>query len=85
MIGAMVNRGRRGFLERSTKRFQENAERAGPSAAASYSLIGAILMLGGIGYLVDRWCGTSHWFLLAGLVLGLIVGFYQLARTVWRK
>jgi F0F1-type ATP synthase assembly protein I len=81
----MIRHQDRGFLERSTKQFQESVERAGPSAVASYTLIGAIFMLGGIGFLIDRWRGTSPWFLLAGLALGLIVGFYQLAKTVFRK
>jgi len=51
----------------------------------SYTLIGAIMLLGGIGYAVDLWWGTSPWFLLAGLLLGLIVGFYELARTVFKR
>ena len=51
---------------------------------ASYTLIGAILLLGGIGYALDRWAGTTPWFLLAGLIMGIIVGFYELAKTVWR-
>ena len=65
--------------------FQETVRKSGPAAMGSYSLIGAILLLGGIGYAIDQWRGTSHWFLLAGLVLGLIVGFYELARTVFKR
>jgi F0F1-type ATP synthase assembly protein I len=80
----MARRDREPFLARSARRFQENVERAGPAAGASYSLIGAILLLGGVGYAVDRWRGTSPWGLLVGLALGLIVGFYELAMTVWR-
>jgi F0F1-type ATP synthase assembly protein I len=72
-------------LARSAKALQENAEQAGPAANASYTLIGAIIVLGGIGYAVDKWRGTSPWFLLGGLLLGLVVGFYELARTVWKK
>jgi F0F1-type ATP synthase assembly protein I len=72
-----------GPLERAAKAFQENVTRSGPVAAASYTLIGAIILLGGIGYAVDSWRGTTPWFLLGGLLLGLIVGFYELARTVW--
>jgi F0F1-type ATP synthase assembly protein I len=73
------------FLARSLKYLQENIRRSGPAAGASYTLIGAILLLGAIGYALDRWLSTSPWFLLAGLLLGLIVGFYELARTVWRR
>jgi len=76
---------RGGDLQRSLNAFQENIRRAGPAALAGYTLIGAILLLGGIGYAIDRWRGTSHWFLLAGLLAGLVVGFYELARTVWRS
>ena len=59
--------------------------RSGPAAMASYTLIGAIILLGGIGYAIDTWQGTSPWFLLGGLMLGLIVGFYELAKTIWRS
>ena len=65
--------------------FQETVRKSGPAAMGSYTLIGAIILLGGIGYAVDRWRGTSPWFLLAGLVLGLIVGFYELAKTVFKR
>ncbi len=73
------------FLERSLKYLQENLRRSGPAAAAGYSLMGAILLLGGIGYALDAWRGTSPWFLLSGLLLGLVVGFLELARIVFRK
>ena len=76
---------RSSYLARSLKALQENVERSGPAAGASYTLIGAIVLFGGVGYLVDRWGGTAPWFLLAGLLLGLVVGFYGLARTIWRQ
>ena len=72
-------------LERSARSFQENVTKAAPLAAASYTLIGAILLLGFIGYGIDQWRGTSPWFLLGGLFLGIVVGFYDLARVVWRR
>lgn len=67
------------------RRFQENVAKAGPSAAASYTLIGAIILFGAVGYALDRWWGTSPGFLVAGLILGLIVGFVDLALAVWKK
>jgi F0F1-type ATP synthase assembly protein I len=51
---------------------------------ASYTLIGAILLFGAIGYALDWWLQTGHKFLLGGLLLGIIVGFYELAKSVWR-
>ena len=65
--------------------FQEQVQKSGSAASASYGLIGAILLLGGLGYGFDAWRGTAPWGLVAGLLLGLVVGFYGLAKTVWRK
>lgn len=73
------------FLAKSLQRMQENLRRAGPAAAASYTLIGAILLLGGIGFVIDRWQGTEPWFLLGGALLGIIVGFYELAKAIWNR
>tara|TARA_B110000263_G_scaffold246550_1_gene257757 strand:- start:1103 stop:1348 length:246 start_codon:yes stop_codon:yes gene_type:complete len=74
------------FLARSFGVLQENVRRAGPAAAAGYTLIGAIAVLGGAGHLIDRWVETSSpWFLLCGMLLGVVVGFYELAKTVWKK
>ena len=76
----------RGFpTARSVESLQDNVSRSGPVAAASYTLVGGIVLLGGIGYAIDSWRGTSPWFLLAGLLLGIVVGFYELVRTVYRK
>ena len=73
------------FLARSADELQKNAERAGPAAGASYSLIGAIILLGGLGYAIDYWRGTSPWFLVGGFVLGIVVGMWELAKTVFRR
>jgi F0F1-type ATP synthase assembly protein I len=73
------------FLARSMKFLQENLRRSGPAVTAGYTLIGAILLLGAIGYAVDSWKGTSPWFLLTGLLLGMVVGFYELVKIALRK
>ena len=72
-------------MARSLRYMQENMRRAGPAASASYTLLGAILLLGGIGYAVDRSQETTPWFLLLGLLVGLVVGFYELAKAVWKR
>jgi F0F1-type ATP synthase assembly protein I len=69
---------------RSVQVFQENVNRAGPAAAASYSLIGAIVVLGGAGYAADRWLDSAPWGAFIGLMLGLVVGFYELVKAVRR-
>lgn len=76
---------RRALLARSLQTLQENLRRSGPAATASYTLIGAIVLLGGIGYALDRWLGTSPWSLFTGLMAGIVVGFYELAKQVWRR
>ena len=88
MFGPRKNRREgtsRGLVSGSSlKALQATISKSGPAASVSYTLIGAILLLGGIGYALDEWLGTSPWLLFGGLVLGLVVGFYELARTIWR-
>jgi F0F1-type ATP synthase assembly protein I len=81
----MARKDPKSLLERSAKALQENAQQSGPAAGASYTMIGALLLLGGVGYAIDRWRGTSPWFLVGGLFLGVIVGLYEVARTVWHR
>jgi F0F1-type ATP synthase assembly protein I len=81
----MAEKEREPFLSRSLKSMQDNIIKAGPAASAGYTLIGAILFLGGIGYAIDAWRGTSPWFLVSGLLLGIIVGFFELARMMWPR
>jgi ATP synthase protein I len=72
-------------FSRSAKSLQENAQNAGTAAGASYTLIGAIIVLGGLGYAWDRWQGSAPWGLLIGLLLGIVVGFYDLVKTTWPR
>jgi F0F1-type ATP synthase assembly protein I len=69
----------------AAKSLQANASRSGSAAAASYTLIGAIVLLGGLGYGFDAWRGTSPWGVFTGLILGIVVGFYELIKTMWRR
>jgi F0F1-type ATP synthase assembly protein I len=71
-------------LQQAMRAFQENVQRAGPAATASYTLIGGILLLGGLGYAADEWWQTSPWFLLTGLLLGMAAGFYAIVKSTWR-
>jgi F0F1-type ATP synthase assembly protein I len=72
-------------FKRSAESLQDNVRRAGPAAGASYTLIGAIVLLGGLGYVIDQWQGTRPWGLFVGLIVGLLVGFYELAKVVWHR
>ena len=77
----MAKKDSRFSFGRSIQVFQENVSRAGPAATASYSLVGAIVVLGGVGYAVDRWLGSAPWGAFGGLMLGLVVGFYELVKA----
>ncbi|NQV38815.1 MAG: AtpZ/AtpI family protein [Candidatus Marinimicrobia bacterium] len=72
------------FLARSFEYFQKIVRQSGPAASASYTLIGAIILLGGIGYVLDIVYGWSPFGLLSGLILGIIVGFYELIKVIWK-
>ena len=72
-------------FKRSAESLQDNVRRAGPAAGASYTLIGAIILLGGIGYGLDQWQGTAPWGVFTGLMLGIVVGFYELIKSMWRR
>ncbi|NOZ04248.1 MAG: AtpZ/AtpI family protein [FCB group bacterium] len=73
------------FLASSFRYLQKMIRQSGPAASASYTMIGAIILLGGLGYLIDRWYNTEPWFLLGGLLLGIIVGLYEIAKVVWKN
>lgn len=81
----MATKDRSFSIARAARALQDNVTRSGPAAAASYTLVGGIVLLGGIGYAVDLWQGTSPWFLLLGLATGIVVGFYELVKTAWPR
>ena len=66
----------------ANRALQDNLDRNEPRIVASYALIGAILLLGGVGFAIDRWAGTSPWVLLVGLAAGILLGFVQLLRRL---
>ena len=60
---------------------QDSLQQSEPAILVSYGLIGAMLLLGGGGYALDWWLGTSPWLVLVGLLAGLIIGLYSLSRV----
>lgn len=81
----MAEKGRRFPFARSARSLQENVAQSAPVAAAAYSLVGGIILLGGAGYALDRWLGTDPWLLIGGLTSGIVVGFYELVKLTWRQ
>ena len=73
------------FPNRSFYYFQQFLAKSAPAASASYALIGAVLVFALVGYFIDNHYQSSPWFTLGGTFLGLLVGFYQLAKAIWPK
>ena len=63
---------------------QETNRKSGLAYAAAFSLFSAVLAGLIAGWLMDRWLGTRPWLLVAGIVLGAVVGFYQFIRVTSR-
>lgn len=51
--------------------------------AAAQTMTGAVIGLSLLGYLLDRKFETAPALLIAGLILGLVVGFYDLWRAMF--
>ena len=51
-------------------------------AQIGVQLVAPMLLLGGVGYWLDRRLSTSPWLLLAGLLAGMAAGFAGFVRLV---
>ena len=71
-------------LSDANRELQQALQRNEPRIAASYALVGAILIFGGAGYTLDRWLDSSPWALAVALLLGLGIGFANLAASLRR-
>ena len=60
---------------------EEINRKSGLAYAAAFSLFAAVV--GGliVGWLLDRWLGTSPWLLVVGLVMGAAAGLYEFVRA----
>ena len=52
---------------------------------ASYSVLGALAFFGIGGYWLDRYKGNENFWLIIGLLLGVVVGMYELAKFILKK
>ena len=66
------------FYRRSNQELGDSLDKSAPAFFASYGMVGAIVLGGGIGFLLDRWVGTAPWLLMAGLAAGVVIGFVGL-------
>ena len=52
---------------------------------ASYSVLGALALFGFGGYWLDRYRGSENFWLIIGLLIGVVVGMYELAKYILKK
>ncbi|TMC50065.1 MAG: hypothetical protein E6J20_17590 [Chloroflexi bacterium] len=57
----------------------------GLASGIGLQLAASVLVGLGLGYLADRVFHTSPWFLLAGLLLGVVAGGYSVVRMVMKE
>ena len=57
----------------------------------SGALIGAVMALSSsivscliVGWLLDRWLGTTPWLIVVGIIVGSVAGFMHLIRVMSR-
>ncbi|MCA1593667.1 MAG: AtpZ/AtpI family protein [Acidobacteria bacterium] len=60
---------------------QESTRKSGVAYAAGMAIFFSVLSFMGLGWLLDKWLGTG-WMMIAGIILGAVVGFYQFIRLV---
>jgi F0F1-type ATP synthase assembly protein I len=54
--------------------------KSGMAYAAALSLFFTVATLLGLGLLLDRWLSTGPWLMVAGIVVGSILGLYEFIR-----
>ncbi len=71
--------------DQGTSNLAEGYRKAAPYLGAVYALVGAVGVFSALGWWLDQKMGNrTPWFLLAGLLLGMVGGFTSFFRTVLR-
>lgn len=69
--------------EKGDTQEREAARGSSIAYAAGLSIFFSVVTLMGLGWVLDRQFGTG-WMMVAGIVLGAAVGFYQFLRIISR-
>ena len=80
-----MNNDQKNFLSKSIQQFQRYVRQSGPAASAAYTLLGSVLLLSLIGYNLDKYFKTSPVYLIIGLCLGIVIGFYELYKSIFKS
>jgi F0F1-type ATP synthase assembly protein I len=76
------NQESKNFTTSSFRRMSESLRQAGPYIGAVQA--GAIILLGGIGYFIDKWRESFPFWFMIGVACGIVVGLYEMAKVIWR-
>ena len=71
----------------SWKRNDLKVEQSGASGKAwrlSVEMVAALLVCGWFGWLLDKWLDTKPWLMLVFLIVGAIVGLYNVIKVARR-
>ncbi len=60
---------------------REATRKSSVAYAAGLTIFFSVLSFMGAGWVLDRWLGTG-WIMVAGIVLGAVVGFYEFIRII---
>jgi F0F1-type ATP synthase assembly protein I len=65
--------------------FGSRVKSSGPAADAGWTLRGSIMACLLMGYMLGEYFDANPMATIIGLFLGIVVGFYNLAKVMWRK
>ncbi len=63
----------------------KNRKNIQKAIGASYSILGSLALFGIGGYWLDKRSGGESLWLIIGLLLGTVVGLYELAKFILKK
>ena len=58
----------------------EQNRKSGYAYAAGITLFASVAVFCGVGWFLDKWFGTSPWFLIGGIILGSAAGLFEFIR-----
>lgn len=65
--------------------FGSRLKSSGPAADAGWTLSGSVIACLLFGYMLGEYFGANPAATIIGLFVGIVVGFYNLAKLMWRK
>ena len=65
---------------RSELKVEQNSS-AGRAWRLSVEMVAALLVCGWIGWLLDKWLDTKPWLMLVFLIVGAVVGLYNVIKV----